>query len=115
MLVSQISALALSATLATANPLVARSQGAWEFPETMPLAARQEAPAPGTPAYLCHENCGLSITLSREGGYCENYLWIARYDACLQCANDFNIWQYYSATITRAAAVCGFTAVPEKL
>ncbi|GJD00017.1 hypothetical protein QIS74_09201 [Colletotrichum tabaci] len=103
---------AFVASLATANPLATRNQISWEFPESMSVAKRQDVPAPGTPAYLCHENCGTSITLSREAGYCTNYLWISRYDACLQCANTHNIWQYYSNSITASAAACGFTAVP---
>ncbi|KAH0431964.1 hypothetical protein CcaCcLH18_06791 [Colletotrichum camelliae] len=107
-------AVAFAASLASATPLVTRNQVSWEFPEEM-LAKRQDVPAPGTPAYLCHENCGTSITLSREAGYCENYLWIARYDACLQCANAQNVWQYYGTSVTAAAAACGFTAVPAKL
>ncbi|KAL0936867.1 uncharacterized protein CTRU02_209083 [Colletotrichum truncatum] len=104
-------ALALAATLVSATPLVNRDQVSWEFPEAM-LAKRQDVPAPGTPAYLCHENCGTSITLSREAGYCQNFQWIARYDACLQCANTFNIWRYYGTSITASAAACGLTATP---
>ncbi|KAF6827867.1 hypothetical protein CMUS01_08813 [Colletotrichum musicola] len=105
------STVALAASLVSATPLATRNQVSWEFPESM-LAKRQDVPAPGTPAYLCHENCGTSITLSREANYCTNFQWISRYDACLQCANSFNIWQYYGASITRSAAACGFTAVP---
>ncbi|KAK1711543.1 uncharacterized protein BDZ83DRAFT_757313 [Colletotrichum acutatum] len=104
--------VAFVASLASANPLINRNQGGWEFPESMPLVTRQDVPAPGTPAYLCHENCGTSITLSRETGYCTNYQWIARYDACLQCANAQNVWQYYGNSVTAAAAACGLTAVP---
>lgn len=52
--------VAFVASLASANPLINRNQGGWEFPESMPLVTRQDVPAPGTPAYLCHENCGKS-------------------------------------------------------
>ncbi|OLN89997.1 hypothetical protein CCHL11_07261 [Colletotrichum chlorophyti] len=104
--------VAFVASLASANPLSTRNQISWEFPESMPIAKRQAVPEPDTPAYLCHENCGTSITLSREAGYCQNFQWIARYDACLQCANSFNIWQYYGNSISASAAACGFTAVP---
>ncbi|EEY16678.1 predicted protein [Verticillium alfalfae VaMs.102] len=107
--------LALAATVVTANPLTRRSQPGWEFPESMPLAARQTTPEPGTPLYLCHENCGTSITLSREEGYCTNWQYIARLDACLLCANEHNIWQYYGNSVTAAATTCGFTATPARL
>ncbi|KAK7428862.1 hypothetical protein QQZ08_004632 [Neonectria magnoliae] len=107
--------MALTASMAAANPLAPRSQPSWEFPESFPLAKRQDMPAPGTPLYLCHENCGLSITYSREEGYCTNWQWISRYDACLQCANEFNIWRYYGNSVSAAATACGFTSVPVKL
>ena len=56
------SILALTAALASASPLTSRSQGDWEFPESMRLVARQDLPEPGTPLYLCHENCGMLFT-----------------------------------------------------
>lgn len=59
--------LALTATLAAAGPLSSRSQGDWDFPTSMPLAARQELPDPGTPLYNCHENCGKHSTWLSDG------------------------------------------------
>ncbi|KAH6695238.1 hypothetical protein F5X68DRAFT_198139 [Plectosphaerella plurivora] len=105
------SVLAL-ATLAAAGPLAPRSQSTWDFPESMPLAARQATPEPGTPLYACHENCGLTVSGSREADYCTNWQWIARFDACLNCANEFNIWQYYGTTVTRVGTACGLDATP---
>lgn len=58
-------AAAFVASLASANPLVSRNQVSWEFPESMPLAKRQTVPEPGTPAYLCHENCGMNHVMAQ--------------------------------------------------
>lgn len=57
---------------------------------------------------------GLSITYSREEGYCTNWQWIARFDACMLCANEHNIWHHYQATVTRAAEACGLDADPTR-
>lgn len=52
-----VACAAAFAALASATPLATRDQVSWEFPESM-LTRRQDVPEPGTPAYLCHENCG---------------------------------------------------------
>jgi hypothetical protein len=55
---------------------------------------------------------GLTISLSREANYCVNWQWIARFDACLTCANEFNIWQFYGTSVTRVGTACGLDATP---
>ncbi|KAM0286732.1 hypothetical protein ACHAQH_000752 [Verticillium albo-atrum] len=100
------SALLVSGSVAAASASLAPR---WDWPEGMPLQARQD---PGTPRYQCHEDCGTTITLGRVEGYCTNADWRSRYDACMICANTEGIWQYYSNAITPSAAACGLTAVP---
>ncbi|OIW29735.1 hypothetical protein CONLIGDRAFT_631812 [Coniochaeta ligniaria NRRL 30616] len=73
------------------------------------LLARQ---APGTPAYDCHFNCGSTISGGRIEGHCDNATWIGYYHECLECADEFNIWQYYGNGVTAAAATCDLTAEP---
>ncbi|CAI0655379.1 unnamed protein product, partial [Colletotrichum noveboracense] len=88
--------LASVASLASAS-----IQARWEYPEAVPAIMRRQDP--GTPAYACHENCGLLITLGRTDGFCDNTEWNTRYDACMACANNFGIWIYYRNGVTTAA------------
>ncbi|KAK4099564.1 hypothetical protein N658DRAFT_498270 [Parathielavia hyrcaniae] len=73
------------------------------------LLSRQ---APGTPQYECHSNCGNVISGARTPDYCDDSTWVDAYEACLDCAMDFNIWRYYGSGVGNAATACGLTAVP---
>ncbi|KAI8267300.1 hypothetical protein K4K58_008198 [Colletotrichum sp. SAR11_239] len=97
--------LASVASLASAS-----IQARWEYPEAVPAIMRRQDP--GTPAYACHENCGLLITLGRTDGFCDNAEWNTRYDACMACANNFGIWIYYRNGVTTAAEKCGLSPTP---
>ncbi|GME34460.1 hypothetical protein N7487_012131 [Neofusicoccum parvum] len=90
-----------TATIACALPLLA---AAFEFPDFVPLHKRQE---PGTPAYECHANCGGVITLSRTDGFCDTSDFTTKFNACMACAVEYDIWQYYGSSVTRAANTCG--------
>ncbi|KAL1617625.1 hypothetical protein SLS56_010890 [Neofusicoccum ribis] len=90
-----------TATIACALPLLA---AAFEFPDFVPLHKRQE---PGTPAYECHANCGGVITLSRTDGFCDTSDFTTKFNACMACAIEYDIWQYYGGSVTRAANTCG--------
>ncbi|KIX09988.1 uncharacterized protein Z518_01069 [Rhinocladiella mackenziei CBS 650.93] len=79
------------------------------YPETLPLGRRQ---APGTPEYDCHSNCGAVIVAGRTEGYCETANFTTALDACLDCALEFDIWQYYGESVSAAAAGCGLDATP---
>ncbi|KAF6812137.1 hypothetical protein CPLU01_14960 [Colletotrichum plurivorum] len=100
--------LASVASLASAH--VAARQPTFEYPEGVPAVEKRQDP--GTPRYLCHENCGTLITISRTENYCDTTEWTTRYSACMECANEFGIWMYYSSGVTNAAKVCGLTPVP---
>ncbi|EQB46598.1 hypothetical protein CGLO_14337 [Colletotrichum gloeosporioides Cg-14] len=97
--------LASVASLASAS-----IQARWEYPEAVPAIMRRQDP--GTPAYACHENCGLLITLGRTDGFCDNAEWNTRYDACMACANNFGIWIYYRNGVTTAAEKCAPLRLP---
>ncbi|KAH8908898.1 hypothetical protein BR93DRAFT_957764 [Coniochaeta sp. PMI_546] len=73
------------------------------------LLARQ---APGTPKYECHFNCGSAISGGRLEGHCDNTTWVGYYQECLDCALEFDIWQYYGTGVSTAAAACGLSATP---
>ncbi|KAF6827390.1 hypothetical protein CMUS01_09012 [Colletotrichum musicola] len=100
--------LASVASLAAAH--VAARQPTFEYPEGVPAVEKRQDP--GTPRYLCHENCGTLITIGRTENYCDTSEWTTRYSACMECANEFGIWMYYSSGVTNAAKVCGLTPVP---
>ncbi|KAK0720111.1 hypothetical protein B0H67DRAFT_575068 [Lasiosphaeris hirsuta] len=76
------------------------------------LAALIHRQAPGTPQYACHENCGNALAAGRAEGHCENSTWIGYYEACLDCALDFDIWKHYEKGVTAAASTCGLTPTP---
>ncbi|KAF7551911.1 hypothetical protein G7Z17_g4666 [Cylindrodendrum hubeiense] len=82
----------------------------WDYPAEVPALHRRQAP--GTPAYACHENCGLLITLGREEGFCDNAEWNERYGKCMICANTFEIWVYYKNGVTSAAEQCDLSPTP---
>ncbi|GAB1314486.1 hypothetical protein MFIFM68171_04696 [Madurella fahalii] len=67
---------------------------------------------PGTPLYECHENCGNTIRLGRDPNPCDNNDWVSAYEACLECALEFDIWRIYSTGVTRVAESCGLSPSP---
>ncbi|KAK0752370.1 hypothetical protein B0T18DRAFT_404679 [Schizothecium vesticola] len=73
------------------------------------LLARQ---APGTPQFDCHSNCGNVIAGARVTGHCTNETWIASYDACIGCAQEFDIWKHYGNGVTAAAKPCNLAPTP---
>ncbi|KAH7156731.1 hypothetical protein EDB81DRAFT_945148 [Dactylonectria macrodidyma] len=97
-------------SLLASAPFVAAIQRRWDYPEGVPALERRQEP--GTPRYECHENCGLLITLGRTEGYCDNDEWNTRYDACMICANTFEIWVFYSNSVTALAEECGLSPTP---
>lgn len=40
-------------------------------------------------------------------GFCDTDPFKADFDSCMSCAEVYNIWQYYGASVTRAATTCG--------
>ncbi|KAK3359659.1 hypothetical protein B0T25DRAFT_533531 [Lasiosphaeria hispida] len=75
-------------------------------------AALVHRQAPGTPQYACHESCGNALAAGRAEGHCENSTWVGYYEACLDCALDFDIWKYYEKGVTAAASPCSLTPTP---
>jgi hypothetical protein len=78
-----------------------------ELHQFVPIEARQVSPE----QYECHSDCGNSI-LNSNGDYCNDPAWIAGFEDCLACANDFNIWRHYGDGVTRVAEACGLDATP---
>ncbi|SPQ21536.1 ddb02977-591a-4e59-b80e-010ec0dfe913 [Thermothielavioides terrestris] len=68
--------------------------------------------APGTPEYECHSNCGNAILAGRDSNHCSNATWVGYYEACLQCALQYDIWKYYGDGVTSAASACGLNPTP---
>ncbi|KAK5064694.1 hypothetical protein LTR84_000528 [Exophiala bonariae] len=100
----RLSILALTAVAATASATASLS-----LRDTEALLRRQ---APGTPQYDCHANCGGVITIARTENYCDNSTFTTELEACLECALEFNIWQYYGESVGAAAERCGLDATP---
>ncbi|KXX74121.1 hypothetical protein MMYC01_206934 [Madurella mycetomatis] len=73
------------------------------------LLSRQ---APGTPLFECHENCGNTISLGRTPEPCDNDDWVSAYEACLECALEFDIWRLYGNGVTSVAETCGLSPTP---
>ncbi|KAH8887287.1 hypothetical protein GQ53DRAFT_809258 [Thozetella sp. PMI_491] len=80
-----------------------------EIYEVAPLLRRQ---APGTAEYQCHYDCGFAIAGGRVAGYCDAKEWKDLYQACLDCANTFDLWSSYGTSVSKAAQACGLTASP---
>jgi hypothetical protein len=68
--------------------------------------------APGTPQYECHSNCGNALAGGRIPNHCDNSTWVGYYEACLDCALDFNIWRIYGSGVSSAAEDCGLSPTP---
>ncbi|EXJ70766.1 uncharacterized protein A1O5_05756 [Cladophialophora psammophila CBS 110553] len=79
------------------------------YPVSFPVYRRQE---PGTPEYDCHTNCGAVIVAGRTEGYCDTANFTTALEACLDCALEFDIWQYYGGSVAEAATACGLDATP---
>ncbi|KIW95001.1 uncharacterized protein Z519_04981 [Cladophialophora bantiana CBS 173.52] len=79
------------------------------YPVSFPVYRRQE---PGTPEYDCHANCGAVIVAGRTEGYCDTGNFTTALKACLDCALEFDIWQYYGDSVAEAATACGLDATP---
>jgi hypothetical protein len=52
------------------------------------------------------------VSISREDDYCEMSNFTTNLDDCLNCADEFNIWEYYGESIEEAAEDCGLEATP---
>ncbi|OQV02537.1 hypothetical protein CLAIMM_07723 [Cladophialophora immunda] len=88
---------------------VASASASLMYPSSFPVHRRQE---PGTPEYDCHANCGTVIVDGRTEGYCESANFTTALQACLDCALEFDIWQYYGDSVAAAATACGLDATP---
>ncbi|KAK3995010.1 hypothetical protein QBC44DRAFT_366887 [Cladorrhinum sp. PSN332] len=73
------------------------------------ILARQ---APGTPQFQCHSDCGSAIAGGRLPAHCDNSTWVGLYEACLSCAQSFDIWKLYGQGVGKAATACSLTASP---
>lgn len=59
-------------------------------------------------------NPGNAILQSRDSSdYCDSTEWVGLLDDCLDCALEFEIWQYYSPEVKPAAEACGLNATPK--
>ncbi|KIW69581.1 hypothetical protein PV04_05451 [Phialophora macrospora] len=88
---------------------VASASASLVYPISFPIERRQE---PGSPEYDCHANCGGVIVAGRTEGYCDTANFTTQLDACLDCALEFDIWQYYGDSVAEAATACGLDATP---
>ncbi|KAL2126825.1 hypothetical protein VTI74DRAFT_177 [Chaetomium olivicolor] len=50
---------------------------------------------PGTPQFECHSNCGNALAGGRIPTHCDNATWVGYYQACLDCALEFDTWKIY--------------------
>ncbi|KAM0327108.1 hypothetical protein ACHAQA_006236 [Verticillium albo-atrum] len=81
----------------------------YEYLDIVPLEARQ---ATGE-KFACHEDCGYAILGSANGdAHCTNSTWLTLLDECLECANEFDIWQHYGNGVEKGAEACDLEAVP---
>ncbi|KAH6662627.1 hypothetical protein F5X68DRAFT_195736 [Plectosphaerella plurivora] len=100
--------LSLATYAMLASGAAAAAATSWEYPASF-LERRQAVPAPDTPAYRCHENCGTLITLARDfpADYCGLDEYNTRFQACMECALTENVWRYYVGGVTGPAQACG--------
>ncbi|CAH0005492.1 unnamed protein product [Clonostachys byssicola] len=100
----------LAATAVSAASITRRDT--FEFPDSVPLVEKRQEP--GTPRYECHANCGTALQLSRASDFsCDNSDFTRQFNACLDCALEFDIWQYYGNGLKAAATKCGLDATPK--
>ncbi|KAF6824219.1 hypothetical protein CPLU01_10983 [Colletotrichum plurivorum] len=93
----------------TVVALFASTAAAIDWLPVVPLHARQEVTGPRRE---CHEDCGYTIRGARMEDYCTNSTWTDLFEGCLECANEFDIWQYYGDSVTKAADTCDLDATP---
>ncbi|KAK2776398.1 hypothetical protein CKAH01_12452 [Colletotrichum kahawae] len=82
---------------------------ALEWPPVVPLHARQLTSGP---KYECHADCGYAILGAEQDNYCTNETWTGLLEGCLECAEKYDIWQYYGDGVTEAAEDCNLDATP---
>ncbi|KAF9874185.1 hypothetical protein CkaCkLH20_08168 [Colletotrichum karsti] len=82
---------------------------ALEWLPVVPLHARQLTSGP---KYDCHADCGYAILDAKQGNYCTNETWTGFLQDCLECAEQYDIWQYYGDGVTEAAEGCNLDATP---
>ncbi|KAI0465658.1 hypothetical protein F4859DRAFT_500116 [Xylaria cf. heliscus] len=76
------------------------------------LLRRQE---PGSPAYICHEDCGQAILAARASkDVCSDDDFLTNYDACLKCSgpDNIDIWKIYGGTLSGFGESCGLSTTP---
>ncbi|KAF6793364.1 hypothetical protein CSOJ01_13969 [Colletotrichum sojae] len=93
----------------TVVALFASTAVAIDWLPVVPLHARQEVSGPKRE---CHEDCGYTIQGARMDEYCTNSTWTDLFEGCLECASEFDIWQYYGDSVTKAADTCDLDATP---
>ncbi|KAK0383648.1 hypothetical protein NLU13_9559 [Sarocladium strictum] len=100
-------------SVAVAAPLMVLASASpreFQFPDSVPLNKRQTS----GPKFECHSACGNAILQSRDSSdYCDSTEWVGLLDDCLDCALEFEIWQYYSPEVKPAAEACGLNATPK--
>lgn len=47
-----------------------------------------------------------------EDTHCDNSTWLGFLEECLNCAEEFDIWQHYGNGVTEAADACELDATP---
>lgn len=55
---------------------------------------------------------GNALAGGRIPNHCDNSTWVGYYEACLDCALDFNIWRIYGNGVSSAAEDCGLSPTP---
>lgn len=64
--------------------------------------------------HLADSSCSLGYAIqTASGDYCKSDKWLGLLKGCLDCANEFNIWQYYGTKVGAAAKACGLDATPK--
>ncbi|KAJ5006343.1 hypothetical protein K4K48_004166 [Colletotrichum sp. SAR 10_66] len=88
---------------------LASTAAALEWLPVVPLHARQLTSGP---KYECHADCGYAILGAEQDNYCTNETWTGLLEGCLECAEKYDIWQYYGDGVTEAAEGCNLDATP---
>ncbi|KAI5296713.1 hypothetical protein KEM55_005721 [Ascosphaera atra] len=70
--------------------------------------------SPGSPRYNCHADCGNVLLLSSEEEFCSRDDFKKDLKSCLNCANKFDIWQYYGTKVKKAADACDMDDKPKE-
>lgn len=61
---------------------------------------------------LTPSSSGNALAGGRNPAHCTNSTWVEYYEACLDCALDFDIWKLYGNGVSGAASSCGLSATP---